>query len=523
MPSTVIGTEEERTRIPGGSRRGQPPRPPFRGWLRRLLPAGLVLAAVLLGRGLTIQPILTAAFVVGVGLLVLGALEGPLLQRLFGGGLVIVLAGYALLGRGFAYMGVQPVFVGEIVLVLGLAAFVPSSDLRYAFRSRITWLLVAFAGWCALQTLPYVGQYGADALRDAVLWGYALFALLVAALVLRHNAFERVIRLYGRFVPWLFLWLPIGFLVGRVYWALIPRTPGSDIPLINLKPGDTLVHLAGGAAFVMLGLHRANPSEKRGKEWLWWVIWLAGFVVSASYGRGGMLAAVTALTLVIFLMPGRLWLRAVWRPVAVAVVLFALLLTLRVEVDLGSARVISAEQVVENALSIVGENRAANLESTARWREDWWGDIVGYTFGGRYFWTGKGFGVNLEVDDGHVTTADLSSRNPHSVHFAVLARTGVPGLALWVALQVVFGLSLLQMYRRALSNGDLRSASFNLWILAFWVAFLINGSFDTFIEGPQGGIWFWSVFGLGIAAVRAQRQRPARSASRHARAVAGAS
>ena len=33
-------------------------------------------------------------------------------------------------------------------------------------------------------------------------------------------------------------------------------------------------------------------------------------------------------------------------------------------------------------------------------RLDWWKEIVTYTINGKYFWTGKGFGVNLADDDG---------------------------------------------------------------------------------------------------------------------------
>ena len=53
----------------------------------------------------------------------------------------------------------------------------------------------------------------------------------------------------------------------------------------------------------------------------------------------------------------------------------------------------------------------------------------------------------------------------------------------------------------------------NLWILAYWTALLVNGSFDVYLEGPQGGIWFWCIFGLGIAAVEAQRRLAVRAPS----------
>jgi hypothetical protein len=43
-------------------------------------------------------------------------------------------------------------------------------------------------------------------------------------------------------------------------------------------------------------------------------------------------------------------------------------------------------------------------------------------------------------------------------------------------------------------------------VLAFWLAFMVNASVDVFLEGPQGGIWFWCLMGFGIAALEAQRR-----------------
>jgi hypothetical protein len=30
-------------------------------------------------------------------------------------------------------------------------------------------------------------------------------------------------------------------------------------------------------------------------------------------------------------------------------------------------------------------------------------------------------------------------------------------------------------------------------------------SFDVYIEGPVGGIWFWTLIGFGVAALRVQK------------------
>src|SRR4051812_14484732 len=53
-----------------------------------------------------------------------GLLKSPLLQRSslwLTHALAIVLIGYALLGRGWAYVGIAPLFVGELLLVGSLA------------------------------------------------------------------------------------------------------------------------------------------------------------------------------------------------------------------------------------------------------------------------------------------------------------------------------------------------------------------------------------------------------------------
>jgi O-Antigen ligase len=173
-------------------------------------------------------------------------------------------------------------------------------------------------------------------------------------------------------------------------------------------------------------------------------------------------------------------------------------------------RNVSPRQIVENVRSLVGlESRAAsyNLSSTSGWRLDWWKTIADYTIYGRYFWTGKGFGVNLADDDGFQVSQEYEAplRSPHNAHMTVLARMGVPGALIWIALQLVFSASLVRAYFRAQSAGEHWWAAIDLWILTYWVAFIANASFDVFLEGPQGGIWFWCLIGLGMAAMESQR------------------
>src|SRR3990170_4844768 len=96
----------------------------------------------------------------------------------------VLLLGYMFLGRGFAHIGLPPLYIGEVVLAMCVVATGFAfwrNGLRVA-PSRILWLLLGLMALGAVRTLPYIGQYGVDGLRDATLWGYAVFAILVFAL-----------------------------------------------------------------------------------------------------------------------------------------------------------------------------------------------------------------------------------------------------------------------------------------------------------------------------------------------------
>jgi hypothetical protein len=72
------------------------------------------------------------------------------------------------LGRGFAHLGLPPVYVGDLVLLLGVVA-AGFSILRFGLRVSVTpvvWLLLALVAWGAVRTIPYLPTYGVDALRD---------------------------------------------------------------------------------------------------------------------------------------------------------------------------------------------------------------------------------------------------------------------------------------------------------------------------------------------------------------------
>jgi hypothetical protein len=413
----------------------------------------------------------------------------------------VTLFGYALFGKGWAYVGIPPLFIGDVVLVLGVARLLLlTRGWGGIFLSPPLWLLLVLMGWGLLRTWPYVTTYRVDALRDAVVWGYAAFVPVIFGLIVARPArLALLIRRYATFARTFVAAVPVVWLALRFGGDAIPRWPWADVPIIHAKGGDLLVHLAGVLAFWAAGVGTVRP---------FFVLLLAcDAALIGAYNRGGLMAFLLVFGLCGLFRPlaGTLWRLA-------AVVACALLVMAVTDVRFkipGKGREVSFAQLSENVLSVAGGSDEENLDGTKQWRLRWWGDIFNYTVNGRYFWTGKGFGINLADDDGYQGTAwEGQLRSPHNGHMTMLARAGVPGLVLWLLVHFGWGAEVFNRYFQARASGKRRWQGLFLFLLCYWCAFMANASFDVFIEGPMGGIWLWTIYGVGLAAVWAYGHHP---------------
>jgi O-antigen ligase len=187
-----------------------------------------------------------------------------------------------------------------------------------------------------------------------------------------------------------------------------------------------------------------------------------------------------------------------------AVVVIAFTLS-GIHVRLDDGRELSIMQLRANASSVFTQ-AAAGDHSTAGWRLAFWNDIIDDTVHGPRFWTGNGFGVNLADEYGYQANEDGSLRSPHDISMTVLGRMGVPGLALWITLNLVYAQTMFVGFRRARRIRDDLLAAVFLLLLAWWAAVMVNASFDPYLEGPQGAIPFWTSIGIGLAAARSLRR-----------------
>ena len=93
--------------------------------------------------------------------------------------------------------------------------------------------------------------------------------------------------------------------------------------------------------------------------------------------------------------------------------------------------------------------------------------------------------MSLADADGIISTDD-ELRSPHNFHLNIMARFGVLIFIVWIYWLVLL---LRPLFKKLLTGRKLA-----LGCILF--AFIINASFDVFLEGPMGAFPFWTFVGL---------------------------
>ncbi len=433
-----------------------------------------------------------------------------------------LLVGYMTLDRGFAHFGVSPIYVGELVFLPGfLMALVPSA-ISPALKTPLGILYVAFVLVSLSSAMPYVSLYGVDTLRDSAIWIYGLFFLLVSSLLVRRpSVLMRIPVTYGRFLLW---YTPIlCILLALRYLLHANDETAGGTRFFSIKMGDMGAHLAGVFAFLLLSLDLLwQRGSARPRASVRYVVTASAALVAmlfvSSINRGGMLSVITAVVLVIILAPKLSWRRTGVIFAAGVIAVFLVFGAAGAEVRISAGRTLSLDQIETNISSIFYPQQSANTvtSNTAHWRLQWWKKIVGYTFEGPYFWTGKGYGINLADSDGFRLGRDNMLRAPHNSSMTILARSGVPGFTLWIAIIITFVVQMIRFVLHARRQNHPVWSRVALWCLVYWLAMVVDSCFDVALEGPQLGIWFWSLMGFGVALQKVYQERFAHAHQRQA-------
>jgi O-Antigen ligase len=424
-----------------------------------------------------------------------------------------VLAGYAFIGKGFAYAGFPPLYIGEMTYLTGVAVFLRSRCIVGSLATLPSLFLATSMAWVLLRTLPFVDAYGVDALRDSVVILYGGFAFIIITLLLEdRRRIDAILRYYGRFVGAFVPIIPFLFAIPHLLGEYIPEMPNANAPILEVRPGEVATHLAGASVFALAGFYRVGR--------LWILALCATIVMTASQGRGAMLAfAVPVVLAAILIGKARALARIV---VLISVVVFAAIIVESTFWEYRSPttaaeRPTGPRQIVDNVISTFGESGNDEAEATKTWRLEWWNIIAADTLFGPNFWSGRGFGLNLADADGFQDVKDPHRpvlRSPHNVHMTILARAGVPGLALWFAFLLSWFGAMLRGLQAAQRRRRVEWSRLFLFVMCYVLSIIIDATFDVAIEGPMMGIWFWCLIGFGIGTVMVFRADIATSPSR---------
>jgi hypothetical protein len=426
--------------------------------------------------------------------------------------LMLVLGGYLFFDRAFAHLHIPgtPIYVAESVLALGLVLVAYSRQARrFLTLSTPMRALMAFMAWGLILAFFHIFEHGLDAVQDSALWYYGLFAIVVAVVVrtLPHSL-ERFIPVYAAALgAWALLgWVRLA--LSGIEASNLPTThvvlwsASRFVPWTSHLPGNIAIHAAIGFAFtvLILGPWLAERLDRPAAGALTAIPAVALLILCLGAGTQSRAGLVSGL-LVIVGVP--LVSRKIGPAIAivslVVVVILGALYVTDVSVDLGADRDLSVRQLIENIVTVrAGEDSG---------RIDFWSPVLDDILTQEHALTGLGFGENLGerykflFDEGiEATDADVNPlRNVHNSQLNVLARMGVIGLGLWIAVWGLWYFHLFRARARLRLVDSPRRAAYLGWAMLAALAIHLNSLFDGTLEAPQIGLWLWAIFGLGAA------------------------
>jgi hypothetical protein len=401
----------------------------------------------------------------------------------------VLIVGYCLMGRSFAYLGIPPwhLFIGEIILAAFLVAgprTVRGAWLGVARRVtrlrrliKFFLILLAFGVFQVLHGIG-MGYPPLIALRDFAFNYYPVFFLLgLWAGVRDPNLPPRLFRLLAWF----------NGVYGVIYILFLNRLSWS-FPGVSEQVGAVPIFGLPEFSFVvLLGLLAYEPNLRK----VWHLMVLNTFVLLGMQVRAEWVGLAAG-----FLLWGLLTkrLKRILAGSAAVVLLLAVMFFIDFRLPGPTSRggEITARDLVGRALAPLDPDLAAEYNpsymtyvGTALWRTVWWAAIwesVNQSRETSFF----GFGYGYPLGDLVPYLEGEFIRTPHNAFFYVLGYTGWIGVGLFALFQGELVLLLWRAYRH--SGHPIG--------VVLWVAMLAYAQFTAFFEAPYGAIPFYLLFGL---------------------------
>jgi hypothetical protein len=320
-----------------------------------------------------------------------------------------------------------------------------------------------------------------DLIRDSFIFQYGWFVFILFL-------FKEKLEIIWETLFFIYKWLPFVALLNFILQYFVPFfetvAPFGGIPILLYKNGDMGVQLLISTLLLLYSF------ENKTLKWrvLLSLVIALDFLILASYSRSGIVAFLASMLCFIYFnkdiqLQSRVRLLIKYLPIILLVVT-PIYINIKVAENF-QGRAVGLEQIKNNFSSIVGGTTDATSENNVVWRLVWWAKIIDYSLSFPNFFIGKGLGMNLATDD-DIITLDDSLRSPHNFHLNIMSRFGVLIFMIWT----YFLIQLLRPLFKKQLQGK------RLLIGCILLAFLLNASFDVFLEGPMGAFPFWTWLGL---------------------------
>lgn len=386
--------------------------------------------------------------------------------------LFIIILGYALGGKGFAYVSpFEPIYIGEISLALCLLFFVTRPKQMSLFDTPIhkfIWLYVIYAG---IHLIIDYSNYRLMAIRDSSMAYYSLF--FVTAFSLFHN--ERVVDVFERIIK---------IAIGLAVLSMVYHISRVGIVVTGFAPHtDAYIPVCVGFVvyFLIIGVERRKLH----------------FIAMACIVGLALVAIKTAALMALIAAAGcAILFGGITKLIMPAVLLAALgavVMAIMAFVDLNLAVNMVAGGGTAETLGIQG-GEFVGFSGTTQWRWLWWTIIYNDTMQMAPFW-GQGFGADITgpfleawLGQGYGDATGYA-RYPHNVVMTVFGRLGLIGLIVFCMMFIAVLSFILKFCRSFFPSPQRRDA--DLICFSIVVAGIVNGILQATYEIPHSAITHW--------------------------------
>ena len=404
-----------------------------------------------------------------------------LVKNLYLRAYLLVMTLYIFLNKGVAYT-----YLVEALWLFGILLLLMHRKKVELIWNKTTKLILFFIVISFLYILRGFIKYNiVDLIRDSFIFQYGWFVFILFL-------FKEKLEIIWETLFFIYKWFPFVALLNFILQYFVPFfetvAPFGGIPILLYKNGDMGVQLLISTLLLLYSF------EKKPLKWrvLLSLVIALDFLILASYSRSGIVAFLASMLCFIYFnkdiqLQARVRLLIKYLPIILLVVT-PIYINIKVAENF-QGRAVGLEQIKNNFSSIVGGTTDATSENNVVWRLVWWAKIIDYSLSSPNFFIGKGLGMNLATDD-DIITLDDSLRSPHNFHLNIMSRFGVLIFMIWT----YFLIQLLRPLFKKQLQGK------RLLIGCIMLAFLLNASFDVFLEGPMGAFPFWTWLGLYLLA-----------------------